>query len=121
MRMGTPSHSVNGQGYMLTRDSIIYFRGHYIDDPAQYADWRSSPLLHPNLAGLPPALVITAGFDPLRDEGLQYADALSAAGVPTQYLCFERQIHGVITMGRVLAEADTAIAVCANALRRAFA
>ena len=121
MRMGTPSHSVNGQGYMLTRDSIIYFRGHYIDDPAHYADWRSSPLLHPNLAGLPPALVLTAGFDPLRDEGLQYADALSAAGVPTQYLCFERQIHGFITMGRVLAEADTAIAVCANALRRAFA
>ncbi len=121
MRLAAASHTVNGQGYMLTRDSIIYFRSHYIENPADYLDWRSSPLLHPNLAGLPPALVLTAGFDPLRDEGLQYADALSAAAVPTQYLCFERQIHGFITMGRVLAEADTAIAVCANALRRAFA
>ena len=121
MRLLSPSHTHNGQGYMLTRDSITYFRGHYIADEAEHHDWRASPLLHPNLADLPPALVLTAGFDPLRDEGLQYADALSAAGVPTQYLCFERQIHGFITMGRVLAEADTAIAVCATALRRAFA
>ena len=120
MRLLSPSHTHNGQGYMLTRDSITYFRGHYIADEAEHHDWRASPLLHPNLADLPPALVLTAGFDPLRDEGLQYADALSAAGVPTQYLCFERQIHGFITMGRVLAEADTAIAVCATALRRAF-
>ena len=120
MRAVAPSHTHNGQGYMLTSDTIAYFRGHYVD-PADYSDWRVSPLLHGDLSGLPPSLVITAGFDPLRDEGRQYADALSAAGTPAQYVCFERQIHGFITMGRVLAEANTAVALCAAALRRAGA
>ncbi len=120
MRADSPSHTANGQGYLLTRDTLDYFRGHYID-VADYTDWRASPLLHPNLAGLPPAFVLTAGFDPLRDEGRQFADALSAAGTPAQYLCFERQIHGFITMGRVIDEAHTAIAVCGQALRRALA
>ena len=78
-------------------------------------------MLHTNLAGLPPALVLTAGFDPLRDEGRQYADALSAAGSTAQYVCFERQIHGFITMGRVIDEANTAVLLCAAALRRALA
>ena len=82
--------------------------------------WRASPLVASSHAGLPPALVLTAGFDPLRDEGLQYADALSAAGVATQYVCFERQIHGFITMGRVLAEANTAVALCGAAVRAAL-
>jgi acetyl esterase len=77
-------------------------------------------LLHPKLAGLPPALVLTAGYDPLRDEGRQYADALSAAGNRAQYVCFERQIHGFITMGKVLDQANTAVALCASALRRAL-
>jgi len=120
MRAGAPSHTVNGEGYLLTRDSIEYFRAHYIDQPALYEDWRSSPLLHPDLSRLPPALVITAGYDPLRDEGRQYADALSEAGTPAQYVCFERQIHGFITMGRVIDEAHAAIALCADALRRAL-
>lgn len=120
MRAVAPSHTANGQGYLLTSDSIAYYRGHYIADAAQWSDWRASPLLATRLAGLAPALVITAGFDPLRDEGRQYADALSAAGVPTQYLCFERQIHGFITMGRVIDEANTAVDVCASALRRTF-
>ena len=120
MRMGSPSHTSNGQGYLLTADTIQYFRSHYLA-PEEYADWRASPLLHADLSGLPPALVITAGFDPLRDEGRQYADALSAAGSPAQYVCFERQIHGFITMGRLLGEADTAISLCAAALRRSLA
>ena len=71
-------------------------------------------------ADLPPALVLTAGYDPLRDEGLQYADALSSAGVACQYVCFERQIHGFITMGRIIAEANTAVSLCAQALRQAM-
>ena len=120
MRAVAPSHTHNGQGYLLTSDTIAYFRGHYIADAAQYSDWRCSPLLHPDLSRLPPALVITAGFDPLRDEGLQYADALLQAGTPSQYVCFERQIHGFITMGRVLPEANTAVALCAVALKRAL-
>ena len=120
MRAVAPSHTHNGQGYMLTSDTIAYFRGHYVD-PTDYSDWRVSPLLHGDLSGLPPSLVITAGFDPLRDEGRQYADALSAAGSPAQYVCFERQLHGFITMGRVIDEANTAVGLCAVALRRALA
>ena len=121
MRAVAPSHTTNGQGYMLTADSITYFRGHYIPSEAQWSDWRASPLLHPDVSKLPPALVITAGYDPLRDEGRQYADKLSQAGVPTQYVCFERQIHGFITMGRVIDEANTAVALCATALQKALA
>jgi acetyl esterase len=120
MRAVAPSHTHNGSGYLLTRESIAYYRGHYIGEPAQYSDWRASPLLAPSLAGLPPALVLTAGYDPLRDEGRQYADALSAAGTPTQYLCFERQVHGFITMGRVIDEANTAVQLCAAVLRSAL-
>lgn len=120
MRAVAPSHTHNGQGYVLTADTIAYFRGHYVPQPALWGDWRVSPLLAADHAHLPPALVLTAGFDPLRDEGRQYADALSAAGVPTQYVCFERQIHGFITMGRVIDEAHTALALCGHALRRAL-
>ncbi len=121
MRAVAPSHVSNGQGYLLTADSIAYYRGHYIADEAQWADWRASPLLAPDLSGLPPALVLTAGFDPLRDEGRQYADALSAAGNRVQYVCYERQVHGFITMGAVLDEARSAVALCAAVLKEHLA
>ncbi len=116
-----PSHAENGQGYLLTTDTMDYFSNHYIDDRAHYADWRASPLRHPDLSRLPPALVLTAGFDPLRDEGAAYAERLTAAGNHASYVCFTRQIHGFILMGRVLDEANTAVALCAAELRRAFA
>ena len=80
MRRGHPSHQANGQGYLLTSDTMTYFHDHYIPDKAQDLDWRASPLLHPDLSRLPPAFVLTAGYDPLRDEGLQYAHALTVAG-----------------------------------------
>jgi acetyl esterase len=120
MRRGAPSHTTNGSGYLLTRETIDYFHGHYIVDPRDDLDWRASPLLHPDLARLPPALVLTAGYDPLRDEGLQYAAALTAAGGRASEVCFERQLHGFILMGRVLDEANTAVALCAAELRRAL-
>jgi len=115
-----PSHTTNGQGYLLTTETMDYFTGHYIADPAQYRDWRASPLLHPSLAGLPPALVLTAGYDPLRDEGAAYAEKLTAAGSGAVYVCFERQIHGFITMGKVLDEANAAVALCSAELKRAL-
>lgn len=117
MRAVAPSHTENGTGYLLTSAVIAWFASHYIDKH-HHNDWRASPLLAKSHAGLPPALVLTAGFDPLRDEGLAYADALSAAGVATQYVCFSRQIHGFILMGRVLDEAHTAVRLCADALHR---
>jgi acetyl esterase len=121
MRAVAPSHTSNGQGYLLTADSVAYYRRQYIAEPAQWSDWRASPLLAADLSRLPPALVLTAGFDPLRDEGRQYADALSAAGNRVQYVCFERQVHGFITMSKVIDEARTAVALCGAVLREALA
>jgi acetyl esterase len=120
MRRCAPSHVSNGQGYLLTHDTITYFHDHYIDDVVHDIDWRASPLLHPDLSGLPPAFVLTAGYDPLRDEGLQYSQALSLAGTRSSHICFERQIHGFILMGKLLDEANTAVALCAAELRRAL-
>ncbi len=120
MRRGAPSHTTNGQGYLLTADTIRYFHDHYIDDAKLDLDWRASPLLADDLKNLPPALVVTAGYDPLRDEGLQYAARLTDAGNRATYVCFERQIHGFVTMGRVIAEANDAVALCATSLRGAF-
>lgn len=110
----------NAQGYLLTKDSMDYFLGHYMPEEWMRKDWRGSPFLADDHTGLPPAVVITAGYDPLRDEGAKYADKLSSAGVPTQYICFERQIHGFVPMGRVITEADTAVKLCAQVLREAF-
>ena len=120
MRRGAASHTSNGEGYLLTRDTITYFHDHYIDDLRHDLDWRASPLLHTDLSRLPPAFVLTAGYDPLRDEGLQYAQALTEAGSKAALVCFERQIHGFITMGKVLDEANTAVALCASQLRQAL-
>ena len=120
-RRGWPSHTSNGQGYLLTADTMSYFHDHYIADPAMDLDWRASPLLHPDLSKLPPALVLTAGYDPLRDEALQYSHRLTLAGNRVTHINFERQIHGFITMGRVIDEANAAVQICAAELRRALA
>ena len=120
MRCVHPSHVANGVGYLLTNDTIRWFHDHYIDDPRHDVDWRASPLLAADHASLPPALVLTAGFDPLRDEGFDYARVLADAGNVASYVCFERQVHGFITMGRVLDEATTAVSLCAAELKRAL-
>jgi acetyl esterase len=114
------SHQRNAQGYLLTTDTMTWFHDHYITEQALDGDWRASPLLADTLAGLPPALVLTAGFDPLRDEGVAYAQRLSEAGVRASLVSFERQIHGFILMGRVIDEANEAVALCADALKRAL-
>ena len=119
-RRGAPSHTTNGQGYLLTADTLDYFHDHYLADATQDLDWRASPLLCPDLSGLPRALVLTAGYDPLRDEGLMYAQSLTTAGNRATHICFERQIHGFITMGRVIDEARDAVDLCAAHLRLAM-
>jgi len=115
-----PSHTTNAQGYLLTADSMRYYHDHYIDDPKHDLDWRASPLLAEDLSRLAPSLVLVAGYDPLRDEGVQYAQRLSESGSRATLVSFERQIHGFVTMGRVLDEANEAVAMCADALRRAL-
>ena len=121
MRRRHASHTTNGRGYLLTTETISYYHDHYIADAAHDLDWRASPLLHADLGRLPPALIVTAGFDPLRDEGLEYADRLAAAGNRTTYACYERQIHGFITMGKVIDEANSAVTFCAAEVARALA
>jgi acetyl esterase len=94
-----PSRAENADGYFLTRATMEWFCGHYLEDRAHGADWRVSPLRAKNLAGLAPAIVTTAWFDPLRDEGKAYADALKAAGVPTSYYDGLGLIHGYFGLG----------------------
>lgn len=114
------SHQTNGVGYLLTTRVMKWFMNHYVRTPQDMADWRASPLFAPSLKGLPPALVMTAGFDPLLDEGRAYAERLKAEGVSTEYRCYEGQVHGFITMGKVLDEANEAVTYCASALRTAL-
>jgi acetyl esterase len=119
-RRGWPSHTSNGQGYLLTRDSIAWFHDQYFGGDTHDQDWRASPLLAQSHADLPPAFILTAGYDPLRDEGLQYAQKLSEAGSRATLVNFERQVHGFILMGRVLDEANVAVHLCASQLVHAL-
>lgn len=94
-----PSRAENAEGYFLSRAVMEWFCGHYLADAAHGADWRVSPLRAKNLAGLAPAVVTTAWYDPLRDEGKAYAEALKAAGVPTSYHDGPGLIHGYFGLG----------------------
>ena len=89
-----PSRAQNAEGYFLSRAVMEWFAGHYLEDPKHGLDWRVSPLRAKNFAGLAPAVVCTAWFDPLRDEGRAYAEALAAAGVATRYHHGAGLIHG---------------------------
>jgi acetyl esterase len=94
-----PSRAENAEGYFLSRAVMQWFAGHYLSDARQGLDWRVSPLRAKILAGLAPAIVCTAWFDPLRDEGKAYADALQAAGVETKYYHGAGLIHGYFGLG----------------------
>jgi len=119
-RCATASHERNAQGYLLTRDAIQYFRRAYLPNEHDWLDWRASPLFAKSHANLPPAFVITAGFDPLLDEGRAYADKLRAAGVEVAYHEYADMVHGFVLFGGVLDTANAAVAECCAALRRAF-
>jgi len=105
----------------LTRAAMNWFTAHYVRSAADRADWRASPLRAKSLKGLPPALIVTAGFDPLCDEGQAYAKALGAAGVPVVHELFAGQIHGFLSMGRIVADSRRLIEMAAVALKRVFA
>jgi acetyl esterase len=94
-----PSRSENAEGYFLSRAVMEWFCGHYLADKAQGGDWRVSPLRARDHAGLAPAIVTTAWFDPLRDEGAAYAAALESADVPVKHYAGEGLIHGYFGLG----------------------
>jgi len=99
-----PSHEENAEGYFLTEKDMEYFEGHYIDSQLHGMNPYAAPLEAASHDDLPPATVLTCGFDPLRDEGDAYADALDDAGVPVEYHHYPDLIHGVATMNAGLAE-----------------
>jgi acetyl esterase len=103
-----PSHSEPETSILLTHSVIRWFRDHYLNGAADVDDWRASPARAKTLIGLPPAFVLTAGADPLRDEGDEYAKRLKEAGVPVTYRTFPGQFHGFFTMGKLLRQANVA-------------
>ncbi|MDK9724654.1 MAG: alpha/beta hydrolase [Sterolibacteriaceae bacterium MAG5] len=114
------SHRRYGQGYLLSQDSLRYFQRCYFRDDAERLDWRASPILAPTLAGLPPALVLTASHDPIVDDCRAYAERLAAEGVAVRYAEYAGQLHGFFALGKAFREAGSAVAEAAAALGAAL-
>jgi acetyl esterase len=103
------SHREPETSLLLTHSVIRWFRDHYLNGAADAHDWRASPARASTLSGLPPAYVLTAGADPLRDEGDEYARRLKDAGVAVTHRTFPGQFHGFFTMGKLLQQANVAV------------
>ena len=117
----TASHRKFAEGYVLTRNTITWFYKQYVRSPKEFHDFRFAPLVADDLSNLPPALVLVAGFDPLRDEGVDYARRLIEAGNRVTLANYEGMIHGFYLMGGAVDAAKRAVAQSAQALREAFA
>lgn len=113
----TASMQENAKGYFLEKASMDWFTRLYCPDATQRSDPRLSPLLARDVTGLPPAYIVTAGFDPLRDEGKAYADKLDAAGVPVTYVNYPGMVHGFFSFRALVPKAREAVAAAAAALR----
>jgi acetyl esterase/lipase len=109
-----------GGEYFLGRKDFAWLIGLYLEDAALVRDACVSPILAEDLSGLPPALVITAGFDPLHDEGKAYADHLAAAGVAVEYKCFETTIHGFMSFSGAIDAGKEGLALVANRVKAAL-
>jgi acetyl esterase len=118
--MGFPSVQENGQGYLLTQDSIHYYYNHYVPEGTDRKHVLLSPFYAESFKGLPPAHIITAEFDPLRDEGEAYAEKLQAAGVPVTCTRYEGMIHAFFSLDGILDQGKKALDEAAGALRVAF-
>jgi acetyl esterase len=116
----TESHQQFANGYGLTREHMEFFRESYLPEARDRRNPYASPLLAESLEDLPPAIVVTAGFDVLRDEGTAYAERLEAAGVPVLSAHYPGMIHGFVSMGRLFSESEQAIDQAAAALSAAF-
>jgi acetyl esterase len=110
------SHRKLGDGYLLTSSLYAWYRSNYASHVANRDDWRLSPLFADDFRNLPPAVVLYAGFDPLRDEAAAYVLKLTLADVPVEPLHFGDMIHGFLTMGGAIPAAQVAIARIAGAL-----
>ena len=108
------------EGYMLTRDGMRWFIAHYLGKPQDAEDWRASPARNPSFAGVAPALIVTAGYDPLRDEGDAYGQKLRAVGVTVDHLSFGGMIHGFVPMGKLIETGNRAVTLIAGSLRYAL-
>ena len=118
--MDTPSHRDNGEGYFLTTAAMEWYRRQYLTDLSEASHPYASPLHADDLSGLPPALVITAELDPLRDEGEAYASRLLASGVPAVASRYDGVFHGFFSLGTLLDAAKQANEEAYAALREAF-
>jgi acetyl esterase len=108
------------EGYVLTRATMRWFYEQYLRAPEDAADWQASPLAARDLSGLPSAFVLTAGYDPLCDEGDAYAARLAASGVAVTHRRFPGQVHGFAMNGKIIRAAETALDETAAALRAAW-
>jgi len=109
------------EGHLLTLATMRWFAGHYLRGAGDVVDWRASPLRAPDLAQVAPAFILTAGNDPLCDEGMAYAGRLQDAGVAVTRRYIPDQIHGFLNMGRIIRAAEPALDAVAVALKAAFA
>ena len=116
----TPSYAENGEGNLLTTDMMRWFWDHYVNGPEDSANPLCSPLRAEDLSNLPPAFVITAEYDPLRDEGEAYAAALTKAGVSVTHTRYDGMIHAFWQMVAVFPQATVAADQASEALRKAF-
>jgi acetyl esterase len=112
-----PSYQRIISGYPLTTTTMLWFRDHYLTSATEATDWRASPLRASDLSGVAPAFVLTCGHDPLCDEGVAYARRLEQEGVSTLYVHVADQMHGFLTMGRVIRATETTLQMMAAALR----
>ncbi len=119
MSMGFASHTAFGDDYRLTRPLMVWSALNYLRDGRDVTDPRASPLLATSHANLPPAIVITAGFDPLHDEGEAYANILRKAGIDVDYICYPGAVHGFIGMTGVSQTAEECLAFAGRTLRAA--
>lgn len=113
----SPSMTENGTGYILTAETMRWFGDRYQPDPA---DLRASPVRAESHAGVAPALVITAQYDPLRDQGARYAQVLQAAGVDVTYTNYDGMVHAFFQLSPIVAKAKQAIDQVAAAARSAL-
>jgi acetyl esterase len=121
MTRSLPSHQLFREGLFLSRSATDWYLAQYLPDRSVERDPRASPLFAADLSRLPPALVMTAGFDPLKDEGRAYAEKMRAAGVAVEHVCSDGSMHGFLNLGGAIRESARMVDLAASRLRAGLA